>query len=233
MSMLVQPDSYTPSSSVYSHELPDMAPLESRPNAMLLPPEQSQQDELNGPGMQMAEQYMSQLGAGGGAGTASMGLPGTAGMSAMASPGVAGAMPGAGIGGGSVAGGMSVPGMSVTGATTAGGVSAAGGSGAMGALANPLMLIPVAVGLAGHYQEKQGINTWGEHLTDFGGSHVRHGEELDRLSGKFLGENSWVGDNLGKMLQGPMRISSLRPREMWGGVRDTLSPITSIADLWS
>lgn len=111
-----------------------------------------------------------------------------------------------------------------------GGAGAAGGAG-IGALAWPAA-IAAAVGAAGHYQEKQGINTWGEHLTDFSGSHVRHGEELDRLANKWGGDN-WFGDKAGDLLNAPMQISSGRPREMWSGVKNMFSPITSIADLWS
>jgi len=230
MSRLVPSSDYATQSSVYYPEIGALMPVETS-TPMLSPPDRpQQQQQQDSTGFGNWRQLMEMAGgSGGGAGvTPAMAAGAGPGSSAMYTPGVAGAMP-TGMGGGSVAGGMSVPGMS------AGTPAAGGGSGALGSLGAVAWpaAIAAAVGAAGHYQEKQGINTWGEHLTDFGGSHVRHGDELNRLSGKWLGEDSYVGDNLGKMLRGPMRISSLRPREMWGGFKDTMAPITSIADLWS
>ena len=114
----------------------------------------------------------------------------------------------------------------------AGGTAGAAGGAGMGALGMAATIgLPVLAGAAMmNWENNTGTNTWGQQLRDPGGSALRRGEmHYDWLSDK----GGKVGGYFGQPLRGVGRIASLRPREMWGGVRDLVSPITKIADLWS
>jgi hypothetical protein len=102
----------------------------------------------------------------------------------------------------------------------------------MGALGMTAAIgLPVLAGAAMmNWENNTGTNTWGQQLRDPGGSALRRGEmHGDWIRGK-MGDN-WFTDNwIAKPVEGVGKVASFRPREMWGGVRDILSPITSVAD---
>lgn len=130
-------------------------------------------------------------------------------------------------------GGMANIGQAAGGITSGGsaGSGAAGAAGGVGLGTVASIALPAAAMLGMmNWEANTGTNSWGDHFTDPGGSALRRGDmHYDWLSDK----GGKVGGYFGQPLRGIGRIASLRPREMWGGVRDLVSPITKIADLWS
>jgi hypothetical protein len=102
-----------------------------------------------------------------------------------------------------------------------------------GAMAATIGLPILGAGLMMNWENNTGTNTWGQQVRDPGGSALRRGEMHGDWMRDKLGDNWFVDNYLAKPTEGVGKIASFRPREMWGGVRDILSPITGMADWFS